>query len=84
MSTTLRVDDMSCEGCEDIIETALEEVSGVDSVAADNEAGTVSVEGSADQEDLIDAVDYAGYSAEIADENEVSTEADEDERAAGE
>lgn len=77
MSTTLRVDDMSCDGCEDIVETALEEVNGVESAVADNEAGTVVVEGDADLEDLTDAVDYAGYSAEVAEETDGSTAGEE-------
>ena len=68
MSTTLRVDDMSCEGCEDIVENALEEVSNVESAEADEEAGTVVVEGDADVQDLLNAVDYAGYSAEPAED----------------
>ena len=68
MSITLRVEDMSCEGCEDIVENALEEVSTVESAEADEEAGTVVVEGDADVQDLLDAVDYAGYSAEPAED----------------
>ena len=64
MSVTLHVEDMSCEGCEDIVENALEEVSSVESAEADEEAGTAVVEGDADLQDLLDAVDYAGYSAE--------------------
>ncbi|MFB6109290.1 MAG: heavy-metal-associated domain-containing protein [Halodesulfurarchaeum sp.] len=65
MSITLRVEEMSCEGCEDIVETALEEVSGVESASADREAGTADVEGDSDVEELIEAVDYAGYTAEL-------------------
>lgn len=65
MSITLRVDDMSCDGCEDIVEDALEEVSGVESVEADEEAGTAVVEGDAELSALRDAVDYAGYEAEV-------------------
>lgn len=68
MSITLRVEDMSCEGCEDIVENALEEISNVESAEADEEAGTVVVEGDADVQDLLDAVDYAGYSAEPAED----------------
>lgn len=75
MPTTLRVADMSCDGCEDIVETALEDVTGVESASADQEAGTVVVEGDAAVEDLLDAVDYAGYSAEI----EPATESETDE-----
>ena len=73
MSTTLQVDDMSCDGCEDIVETALEEVSGVESAEADHEAGTAVVEGTAEHTALTDAVDHAGYSAEVAEDAAGST-----------
>lgn len=84
MSTTLRVPDMSCDGCEDIVQTALEEVSGVESATADHDAGTAVVEGDAAASDLVDAVDYAGYSAEEVSESDAepadsSVEPDENE-----
>ena len=44
----ITVDDMSCDGCEDIVEDAVEGVAGVDSAAADRENGVVTVEGDAD------------------------------------
>jgi copper chaperone CopZ len=69
MSITLRVEDMSCEGCEDIVENALEEVSNVESAEADEEAGTAVVEGDADLQNLLDAVDHAGYAAEPAEDD---------------
>jgi copper chaperone CopZ len=72
MSITLRVEDMSCEGCEDILENALEEVSAVQSADADEEAGTVVVDGDPDVQDLLDAVDYAGYSAEPASDGDAA------------
>ena len=80
MPTTLRVEDMSCDGCEDIVETALEEVTGVESASADQETSTAVIEGDAEVDDLLDAVDYAGYSAELQPESgaepEASTDAD--------
>ena len=79
MSITLHVEEMSCDGCEDIVETALEEVSGVESASADHEASTVVVEGDASVEDLIDAVDYAGYSAERGDGSEETADDADDE-----
>jgi copper chaperone CopZ len=78
MSITLRVDDMSCEGCEDIVEGALEEVSGVESVEADEEAGTAVVEGDADLSALQDAVDHAGYEAEVESTGSDAEATDED------
>lgn len=79
MPVTLRVEDMSCDGCEDVVETALEEVSGVESARADQDADTVVIEGSAAVEDLVDAVDYAGYSAEHVPEAEPEITESEDE-----
>ncbi|MFW5965688.1 MAG: heavy-metal-associated domain-containing protein, partial [Halodesulfurarchaeum sp.] len=55
-----------CEGCEEIVENALEDVRSVESVAVDREAGTAVVDGDPNLQDLIDAVDYAGYTAEEA------------------
>ncbi|MFB6120202.1 MAG: heavy-metal-associated domain-containing protein [Halobacteriaceae archaeon] len=60
---TLSVQGMSCDGCEEIVEDALEEVSGVEEAEADHEADTASVEGDANPDDLVEAVDFAGYEA---------------------
>lgn len=65
MSITLSVSDMTCEGCEDIVENATTEVRGVDSASADRHDGTVVVEGDATTQDIIDAIDYAGYEATV-------------------
>lgn len=67
MPITLRVPEMSCEGCEDIIENAVTEVDGVGSASADRHDSMVVIEGEADTEDLMDAVVYAGYDAELTD-----------------
>lgn len=64
MSTTLTVEGMSCTNCEESVEEALEGVEGVTSASADHEAGTATVEGTADPLDLIIAVEDAGYEAE--------------------
>lgn len=66
MTRTLTVDEMGCEGCEDIVENALTDVGSVEDASADYEDGTVTVEGDADPEDLLEAVEFAGYEAEIA------------------
>lgn len=63
MATTLTVDGMSCEGCEEVVEGALEEVAGVESAEADRESGTATVEGDAEPDLLVEAVDFAGYDA---------------------
>lgn len=66
MGTTLRVTGMSCEGCEDIVETALEMADGVDDATADRTAGEATVDGDADDATLVEKVRLAGYDAESA------------------
>jgi copper chaperone CopZ len=63
MATTLTVDGMTCEGCEEVVENALNDVSGVESAEADREEGSATIEGDADTEKLVEAVDFAGYEA---------------------
>jgi copper chaperone len=63
MATELTVDDMACTGCETTVEEALRDVTGVTDVEADHESGTVTVEGNTDADDLVGAVDDAGYTA---------------------
>ncbi|ELY78521.1 heavy-metal-associated domain-containing protein [Natrinema pallidum] len=63
MSRTITVEGMSCEHCEQTVEEAIEAVSGVESVAVDREAGRATVEGDADPQALVSAVDEAGYDA---------------------
>jgi copper chaperone len=65
MTTTLTVDGMGCEGCEDIVENALGNVDSVEDASADEQAGSATVEGDADPEDLLEAVEFAGYDGEI-------------------
>ncbi|GGL60635.1 heavy-metal-associated domain-containing protein [Halocalculus aciditolerans] len=78
MSTTLTVDGMNCDGCADIITGALEEVSGVDDASADLDAKTVSVDGDADADDLLEAVEFAGYDASIDEAADETDDADEE------
>lgn len=66
MSTTLTVEGMSCEHCEQTVEEALESVEGVDTATADHERQQASVEGTADAADaaaLVSVVEDAGYDA---------------------
>ncbi|WP_227356925.1 heavy-metal-associated domain-containing protein [Haladaptatus salinisoli] len=63
MVTTISVDGMSCGGCEENVVDALEGVSGVSEASADHEAGTATVEGDANADELAAAVEDAGYSA---------------------
>ena len=63
MSETITVEGMTCGHCEQTVEEALEDVTGVTVVTADHEAETVTVEGDADKQELVEAVDEAGYEA---------------------
>lgn len=64
MSRTLRVNGMSCEGCEASVVEALRDVGGVENAAANHETGSVTVDGDADDADLRLAVEEAGYTVE--------------------
>lgn len=63
MSQTITVEGMSCDHCEQSVEDALKEVSGVESAEADRETERATVEGDADSGALVSAVDEAGYDA---------------------
>ncbi|ELZ22909.1 Heavy metal transport/detoxification protein [Haloterrigena salina JCM 13891] len=63
MSQTITVEGMSCEHCEQTVEDVLEGVSGVESVDVDREAEQATVDGDADPQALVKAVDEAGYDA---------------------
>ncbi|MFB6139999.1 MAG: heavy-metal-associated domain-containing protein [Halosimplex sp.] len=63
MGQQITVTGMSCGGCEQSVEEALESVDGVESARADREAATATVEGDADTDDLVAAVEDAGYEA---------------------
>lgn len=63
MSTTLTVEGMSCAHCEQTVAEALSDVAGVENVAVDREDARATVEGEADTEALVAAVEDAGYDA---------------------
>lgn len=52
---------MSCEGCEETVEEAIEEVDGVQSVKADRETGKATLKDDVDREAVTKAVEDAGY-----------------------
>ncbi|MDQ2074112.1 heavy-metal-associated domain-containing protein [Haloarcula sp. NS06] len=64
MSTTLTVEGMSCGHCEQTVEEAIEALTGVQGAEADKDAEQVSVDGNVSTEQLIAAVEDAGYDAE--------------------
>ncbi|MEE6210600.1 heavy metal-associated domain-containing protein [Salarchaeum sp. III] len=61
--TTLTVSGMTCGHCEQKVEDALSGVEGVTEASADRELGTATVEGDADTDVLVAAVEDAGYDA---------------------
>lgn len=63
MSTTLTVKGMTCGHCEQTVEEALEDIAGVRDAEADRDAEQVTVDGDADPEELVAAVEDAGYDA---------------------
>ena len=63
MSTTITVEGMSCEHCEQTVGEALREVNGVTDVRVDRDAERASVDGDADVATLVQAVEDAGYTA---------------------
>ena len=64
MSTTITVEGMSCEHCEQTVEEALRGVAGVTDARVDREAAQAVVDGEADATALVAAVEDAGYTAE--------------------
>lgn len=63
MSTTITVTGMTCEHCEGRVEDALAGVPGVTDARADREADTATIEGEAETDALVAAVEEAGYDA---------------------
>jgi len=63
MSTTLTVEGMSCGHCEQTVEEAIEALTGVQNAEADRDTEQVTVVGDASPEQLIAAVEDAGYDA---------------------
>lgn len=63
MGQTITVEGMSCEHCEETVEDALESIGGVTAASADRDASAAEIEGSAATDDLLAAVEDAGYEA---------------------
>lgn len=63
MPTTVTVDGMTCGHCEQTVEDAAIEVEGVSAADADREANEVDLEGEADLDAVVAAINEAGYDA---------------------
>lgn len=61
--TTITVEGMDCEHCEQTVEEAVRGVRSVTDATADREAETVTVDGDAAVTTLVAAVEGAGYAA---------------------
>jgi copper chaperone CopZ len=64
MSTTLKVDGMTCMHCVGAVKKALEQVPGVESAEVSLEKAQAVVTGDADVQAMVAAVKEEGYSAE--------------------
>lgn len=62
--TTITVEGMSCEHCEQTVEEALTDLPGVVDATADRDADRASIDGDADVSELVGAVEDAGYEAQ--------------------
>lgn len=59
---TLRVDGMSCTGCEERVVNAVKQIEDVHRVEADHESGTVDITAPAETEKTVrQAIHNAGY-----------------------
>lgn len=65
-ATTLNISGMHCEGCAKSVEQALRDVPGVATVSVDLQHNTAVIEGGGEPENLLSAVQSAGFSASIA------------------
>lgn len=61
MSTEITVEGMTCQGCEDVVETALKMVDDVDEAEADRYEDVAVVEAEVEPELLVSKVELAGY-----------------------
>jgi copper chaperone CopZ len=62
----LSIEGMTCTGCTKAVTRALSQVAGVTAVAVDLDAGQAQVEGKVDPQNLIAAVERAGFGARSA------------------
>ncbi|MFP5225728.1 MAG: heavy-metal-associated domain-containing protein [Actinomycetota bacterium] len=61
MTKVFEVEGMTCGGCEQSVTRAISALPGVEKVNASHQAKKVEVEGSADPQQIADAITDAGY-----------------------
>lgn len=66
MTTELNITGMSCGHCVKAVEKALKAVPGVEGAQVDLAQGRATVQGAADPQTLIAAVQEEGYGAQVA------------------
>lgn len=64
--TQLKIDGMTCGHCQSAVKNALESVAGVQRAEVDLAQGIARVEGEADVDTLIAAVEEEGYQASLS------------------
>lgn len=67
--TQLNVEGMTCEHCVKAVQGALERLPGVDRAEVDLAAGSATVEGAADVQVMLRAVEEEGYRASLGTQN---------------
>jgi copper chaperone len=65
-SIKLSIEGMTCSGCVKAVTRALSKVPGVTDVAVDLDAGQARINGRADPQNLVAAVEQAGFGARQA------------------
>lgn len=61
MNYTFQVENIKCHGCMNSIKTALLKIGGVEEVTFDNDKQTVSINGTADKQILLQKLSSLGY-----------------------
>ena len=67
--TQLNVEGMTCEHCVKAVKGALERLPGVDRAEVDLDAGRATIEGAADVQVMLRAVEEEGYRASLGTQN---------------
>ena len=67
--TQLNVEGMTCDHCVSAVKGALERTPGVEKASVDLDAGHATVEGAADVQAMLQAVESEGYRASLNTQN---------------
>ena len=67
MTQSLTVHGMSCDGCETTVRDAVSDVSGVTDAVVERETDSVAIDGTAETDALVAAIEDAGYQVSLDD-----------------